>query len=210
MCNTVAIHWKLTTTNGSHHWNWSCYNCTRIWQCNRSMVIWHLKKIGKVNQLDKWLFHVLVTQSYLTLCDPMDCSLPGSSVHGILQARIVEWVAMPFSRVSSWPRDWTCIAYRFNLADRFFTTSIMWEALMSWQQTKKSHFEVLSPFILSNNEPFLDQIVTCDEKWILFDNQWRPAQWLDWEEALKHFSKLNFHQKMVMMIVWWSAACLIH
>ena len=81
------------------------------------------------------------------------------------------------------------------LADRFFTTSIMWEAPMSWQQTKKSHFEVLSPFILRNNEPFLDQIVACDEKWILYDNWWRPAQWLDWEEALKHFSKLNFHQK---------------
>ena len=38
-----------------------------------------------------------VTQSCLTLCDPMDCSLPGSSVHGILQARILEWVAIPFS-----------------------------------------------------------------------------------------------------------------
>ena len=41
---------------------------------------------------------VLVAQSCLTLCDPMDCSLPGSSVHGILQARILEWVAIPFSR----------------------------------------------------------------------------------------------------------------
>ena len=46
----------------------------------------------------------LVTQSCLTLCDPMDCSSPGSSVHGILQARILEWVAIPFSRESSWPR----------------------------------------------------------------------------------------------------------
>ena len=42
---------------------------------------------------------VLVAQSCLTLCDPMDCSLPGSSVHGILQARILEWVAIFFSRV---------------------------------------------------------------------------------------------------------------
>ena len=41
---------------------------------------------------------VLVTQSCRTLCDPMDCSLSGSTVHGILQARILEWVAMPFSR----------------------------------------------------------------------------------------------------------------
>ena len=42
---------------------------------------------------------VLVTQLCLTLCDPVDCSLPGSSVHGILQARILEWVVMPFSSV---------------------------------------------------------------------------------------------------------------
>ena len=42
--------------------------------------------------------YVLVTQSYPTLCNPMDCSLPGSSVHGILQARILEGVAIPLSR----------------------------------------------------------------------------------------------------------------
>ena len=45
----------------------------------------------------------------MTLYDPMDCSQPGSPVHGILQARILEWVAIPFSRGSSWPRDRTCI-----------------------------------------------------------------------------------------------------
>ena len=44
---------------------------------------------------------VLVAQSFLTLCDPMDCSPPGSSVHGISQARILEWVDIPFSRGSS-------------------------------------------------------------------------------------------------------------
>ena len=46
-----------------------------------------------------------VTQSCLTLCDPMDCSLPGSSLHRILQARVLEWVAISFSRGSSQPRD---------------------------------------------------------------------------------------------------------
>ena len=51
-------------------------------------------------------------------CDPMDYSLPGSSVHGILQARILEWVATPFSRRSSWPRDWTQVPHT---AGRFFT-----------------------------------------------------------------------------------------
>ena len=50
----------------------------------------------------------------------------------------------------------------------------------------------------------------CDEKWILYDNWWWPAQWLDLEEAPKHFPKPNLHQKKVMVTVWWSAACLIH
>ena len=49
-------------------------------------------------------------QSCPTVCDPMDYSLTGSSVHGILQARILEWVPMAFSRVSSQPRDWTHIS----------------------------------------------------------------------------------------------------
>ena len=54
-----------------------------------------------------------VAQSCLTLCDPMDCSLAGSSVHGIFQARVLEWIAISFSRGSSQPRDQTqvsCIA----------------------------------------------------------------------------------------------------
>ena len=59
-----------------------------------------------------------VAQSCLTLCDPVDCSLPGSSAHGILHARILEWVAISFSRGSSRPKDWTCISC---IADGFFT-----------------------------------------------------------------------------------------
>ena len=53
---------------------------------------------------------VLVTQLCLTLGNPMNCSPTGSSVHGILQARILEWVAVPFSGGSSWPRDRTCVS----------------------------------------------------------------------------------------------------
>ena len=48
---------------------------------------------------------ILVTQSCQTLCNPVDCSPSGSSVHGVLQARILEWVAMPSSRGSTQPRD---------------------------------------------------------------------------------------------------------
>ena len=60
-----------------------------------------------------------------TLCNPMDCSPPGSSVHGILQARILEWIAMPSSRASSQPRDWTWVSH---ISGGFFTTSATWEA----------------------------------------------------------------------------------
>ena len=59
--------------------------------------------------------YVTCAQLYLTLCHLMDCSLPGSSVHKILQARILEWVAISFSRGSSWPRDWTCISWVSSL-----------------------------------------------------------------------------------------------
>ena len=59
----------------------------------------------------KWrLCCFLVAESYPTLCDPMDCSLLASSVHGIFQARILEWVAISSSRGSSRPRDWTRVS----------------------------------------------------------------------------------------------------
>ena len=62
--------------------------------------------------------HLLSTRHHHVTCFthvwlhyPMDCSLPGSSVYGTLQARILEWVAIPFSRGSSQPRDWTRVSY---------------------------------------------------------------------------------------------------
>ena len=61
----------------------------------------------------------LVARSYPTLCEPMDCRPPGSSVHEVSQARVLEWVAVAFSRGSSWSRDQTQVSY---LAGRFFTT----------------------------------------------------------------------------------------
>ena len=55
--------------------------------------------------------HIQLLQLCLTLCDPMDCSPSGSFVHGILQTRVLEWIAMPLSKGSSWPRDWTFVSY---------------------------------------------------------------------------------------------------
>ena len=61
--------------------------------------------ISRVENIMKVKLNII--QSCLILCDPMDCNLPDSSVHEILQARILEWVAVPFSRGASQPRDGT-------------------------------------------------------------------------------------------------------
>ena len=66
---------------------------------------------SKSHTLKVGLGLVLVAQSCLTLCDPMDCSPPGSSVHESSQARILEWVAISFSRGSCQPRDRTRVSY---------------------------------------------------------------------------------------------------
>ena len=68
-------------------------NWTRVW--------------GQVGQ---WECMCPMAQLYRTLCNPMDCSLPGSSVCGIFQERILEWVAISFSREASLPRGRTCIS----------------------------------------------------------------------------------------------------
>ena len=80
----------------------------------RCFTIWTIREIKESESQ--------VTQSCLTLCDPMDCSLPGFSVHGIFQARILQWVAIFFSRrscsSSSWTRDWTQVS---RIVGRRFT-----------------------------------------------------------------------------------------
>ena len=83
---------------------------------------------------------VKVTQSCLTLWDPLDYT-----VHGILQARILEWVAVPFSRGSSQPRDWTQV---FLIAGGFFTSWATREAQENWSgQPMPSPADLLDPRI---------------------------------------------------------------
>ena len=82
---------------------------------------------------------VIVTQSCLTLCNPMDYSLPDSSVHGIFQSRILEWVATPFSRETSQPRDQAQV---LHIAGRLFTTWATGAALnyQNCHTIQQSHF----------------------------------------------------------------------
>ena len=76
-------------------------------------IFFHIAVHQKLMQHCKSTMHacMLSLQSCPTLCDPVDCSPPGSSVHGILQDRVLEWVAMPSSRGSSWPRNGTWGSY---------------------------------------------------------------------------------------------------
>ena len=96
------------------------------WMMIRASSIWELLKRTPVPLI--WIpsspplstpsSEVKVAQSCLTLCNPMDCSPPGSSVHGLLQARILEWVDIHFSRRSSQPRDQTWVSH---IAGKFYT-----------------------------------------------------------------------------------------
>ena len=106
----------------SHPLFWDIFMPVLEFQCAKCFLVGNendLKKKKKQNTKNsswvlffkKWKVKVLVTQSCGTLCDPMDSSPPGSSVHGILQGRILEWVASPFSRGSSWPKDQTLVFY---------------------------------------------------------------------------------------------------
>ena len=92
-----------------------------------------MKNVESRARLSEW---VKVALSCLTLCDPMDHSPPGSSVHWILQARMLEWVAYPFSRGTSRPRNQTGVSC---IADEFFTSWVTQEA---WHKvvSKEQHW----------------------------------------------------------------------
>ena len=112
-------------------WAWVWVNSGSWWWTGRPGVLrfMGLQRVGhdwatELNWTElkiPWgdvLLCVLVAQSCLTLCNPTDYSLPGFSVHGILQARILEWIAIPFSRGTSQLRDRTLVSC---ITDRFFT-----------------------------------------------------------------------------------------
>ena len=86
---------------------------------------------GRLKREDTYIY-IYIAQSFqscLTLYNPTDSSPPGSSVHKILQARILEWVALPSSRGSSRPRDQSCVSCVSRIAGRFFTHKATWEAV---------------------------------------------------------------------------------
>ena len=97
-------------------------------------------------------------------CEPTDCSLPGSCVHGILQARILECVARPSSRGSSRPRDWSHVSYDSRLAGGIFTTSATWEAFHSESYALLHFVASLSSIFLFVSSPLVFPI----RQWMLW------------------------------------------
>ena len=113
---------------------------------------------------------VLIAQLCSTLCDPMHCSLPGSSVHGILQARILEWVAIPFSRGSSRTRDRTRVSC---ITGRFFTIWATREASRQHIKKQRHHFAHKGPYCQSYG--FSSSHV---QMWELDHKEgWAPKNW---------------------------------
>ena len=133
---TSFVGWELLSTkeSGCHVWQdkepfknaWKLCNCflagsnRQLWRWLQFDIqcvgLWYEKNYSK--SLASRESESEVAQSCPTLCDPMDCSPPGSSIHGILQARTLEWVAISFSRGSSQARDKTRVS---RLVGRRFT-----------------------------------------------------------------------------------------
>ena len=113
---------------------WQNYEMKEIIGCQESTLVQGRK------------VKVLVTQLCPALCDPMDCSQPGSSVHGILQARVLEWVAIPSPRIFL-TREWTCVSC---IEGKFFTIWAIREALVQGKgglkRTTEEIFVVIEMF----------------------------------------------------------------
>ena len=89
---------------------WTLCNVEKAMATHSSTLAWKIPWMdepGRLQSIGSWSSLQLCP----TLCNPMDCNLPGSSVHGILQAKILEWVAMSSSRGSSQPWDQTLVSY---------------------------------------------------------------------------------------------------
>ena len=120
---------QLVVVKNPHVW------CQKCCECGHCLVLWFwamAKFLYTKKRLGILCLKVCacsVIQLCPTLCDSMDCSLPGSSVHGISQARILQWVAIFFSRGSSWPKDWNCVSCISSIAGRFFT---LWTVGEAW------------------------------------------------------------------------------
>ena len=131
----ITILWRIIQSSQRALELWSDLRYVKLWEVvdQKTQIFLQQRQFYSENcNLGSTTMVCLITQSYQTLCDPMDCSPPGSSVHGIPQARILERVAMPSPRGSSQPRDLTHVS---RIAGRFFTIWATREAPVNHGET---------------------------------------------------------------------------
>ena len=140
---------------------------TSAFFCFHVYMTFLLHKTSEVLEVRGCVHVCSVGQLYLTLCDPMGSNPSGSSVHGILQARVFEWVAMSSSRESSQTGDQTHVSCISCTAGRFFTHWVTWEALC--------HINLWTPFAqgFGNRSCSKYSISIVELNWVnLFSYKW--------------------------------------
>ena len=148
------LFWALSIDESE--WNW-----------------WKWMKLMNMNEIDE----SEVAQSYSTLCDPKDCSPPGSSTHGIFQTRTLEWVAISFSRGSSQPRNRTQVSC---IAGRRFTIWTTKEGKAGLEEAQGG-IEISRRNI--NNHRYADDAILVAEK----EEELRTSWW-KWKRRVKKFA----------------------
>ena len=133
--------------------------------------------------------------SHVRLCNPMDCSLPGSSIHGIFQARILEWVAISFSRRSSLPRDWTQVSL------------IVGRALLSEPARKSTNWEV-KYYINKGMHHYLEKLYHISRKFHRGNTEFRFMMVISTHSkgytlfVIENKRKTNFLEDAAEKVLW--------
>ena len=128
---------------------------------------WILPPVFKSDAFKCPLHACSVTQSYLIICEPMNCSPSDSSVHGILQARILKWVAFSYFRGSSQPNNWTHVSHVSCIARGFFIMKPLGKPFMSCQRA----FLVCKGMLNHSTEPqraFRHMLNSHFEEYLIF------------------------------------------
>ena len=127
-----------------------------------------------------------VAQSCPTLCDPMDCSPPGSSIHGIFQARILKWVVISFSRRSSGPRDWTPVSHIVSQ----FSLSVVSNSATPWIAAHQASLSITNSRSLLKLMPIVCDAIQpshplSSPSWMLYHLSHQGSLTMEYYSAIK-------------------------
>ena len=140
-----------------------------VWRHLNSILLANFNHTIQCYQLCVGVCGCSIFQSCPTLCNPADCSPPGSSVHGILQVRMLEWLAISFSRGASQPRDGNCVSCNSFIAGGFFTAEPPGKPIISYShQVIQQIFRTYSSY--TENVYTVISLSLC----IPLPNLWQP------------------------------------